>query len=138
MFQYSSKEKRLLWLFLKGLSLKKTIKNKEALASLKSVYNLFSQLYIASKFRDGKLCELCDLCDSQILPSLSEHGNCDYKQRNVTYSALLMKMQALTPLHLPFMLKSLMVQSYIHILSTEAKTFNQYGAEDSLTAVRQN
>ena len=34
---------------------KKTIKKKEALASLKSDCNLFSQLCTASKFRDGNL-----------------------------------------------------------------------------------
>ena len=34
---------------------KKTIKKKEALGSLKSDCNLFIQLYIASKFRDGNL-----------------------------------------------------------------------------------
>ena len=89
---------------------KKTTKRKEALASIKSDCNLFSHLYIASKFSDGIL-EDFSLTNTSHghLPFLSMES-CDCQRKSPTYSALLTKVQALIHLHLPFMPKSLMVQ----------------------------
>lgn len=66
-------KKNSLPLFKRPLR-KKTSKKREALASLKSDCNLFSHLYIASKFRDGNLQDFFSHENQPWPPALSEHG----------------------------------------------------------------
>ena len=66
-------KKNFLPLFKQPLSRKLT-KKKQQIAGLKSDCNLFSQLYIASQFRDGDLEDFFSHENQPWPPSLSEHG----------------------------------------------------------------
>lgn len=66
-------KKNSLPLFKRPLP-KKSMKLKQQVASLKSDCNLFSHLYIASKFRDGNLEDFFAHENQAWPPSLSEHG----------------------------------------------------------------
>ena len=66
-------KKNFLPLFKQPLSRKFT-KKKQQIAGLKSNCNLFSQLYIASQFRDGDLEDFFSHENQPWPPSLSEHG----------------------------------------------------------------
>lgn len=66
-------KKIFLPLFKRPLPRKRT-KGKQAIASLRSDCNLFSHLYIASKFRDGDLEDFFAHENQPWPPSLSDHG----------------------------------------------------------------
>ncbi len=66
-------KKNILPLWKQSVSRKHNKKDKP-IARLKSDYNLFSQLYIASQFHDGDLEDFCTHENQPWPPSLSEHG----------------------------------------------------------------
>ena len=77
-------KKNSLRLF-KRQSPKPTKKSMQKVASLKSDCNLFSHLYIASKFRDGDLDDFFSHENHPWPPSISEHGKLCLPTKNLTY-----------------------------------------------------
>lgn len=120
-------KKNSLPLFKRPLP-KKTTKVKQMLATLKSDCNLFSHLYIASKFRDGNLEEFFAHENQPWPPALSEHGNLRLPTKK---SDLLACFDNVSP-HPPaqFDVKVIDGPAIVHSLSTSTvKTFDQYADE---------
>ncbi len=108
---------------------KKNTKKKEAFASLKSDCNLFSQLYIASKFRDGNLEEFFAHENQSWPPSLSEHGKLRLPAKKSDILGFMAQDASIdSPPHL-FHAKIFDGPVIVHTLHTEVKTFNQYATD---------
>ena len=118
-------KKNFLPLFKQPLSRKLT-KKKQQIAGLKSDCNLFSQLYIASQFRDGDLEDFFSHENQPWPPSLSEHG----KLRLPTKKSDLLKcisMETTTEPPSTFDVKVMDGPAIVHALSTKlVKTFDEY------------
>lgn len=118
-------KKNFLPLFKQPLSRKLTKKEKQ-IAGLKSDCNLFSQLYIASQFRDGDLQDFFTHENQPWPPSLSEHG----KLRLPTKKSDLLKCIGMERTTEPTPSFDVMVfdgSAIVHALSTKlVKTFDEY------------
>ncbi len=105
---------------------KKTSKNKEALATLKSDCNLFGHLFIASRFREGSLEDFFSHENQPWPPALSEHGKL---RLPASKSDLLNLIQEYSNTDPPssFHAKIFDGPAVLHILPTsEVKTFDDY------------
>ena len=113
---------------LKRQSSKVTTKNSQKMASLRSYCDLFSHLFIASKFRDGNLDDLFSHENHPWPPSISEHGKLRLPNKRSDLLSCLGEstMEAPMIFHAKIFDGPAIVQS----LSTkQASTFEKYGDE---------
>lgn len=105
---------------------KPVTKTKQQLSSLKSDCNLFSQLYIASTFRDGDLDEFFSYENQPWPPSLSQHGKLRLPTSKSDMLGLLDKRPLLEPPE-NFDAKIYDGAAIVHALPTnQASTFGDY------------
>ena len=118
--------KRNSLLLFKCPAPKKSSKQKQQIANLKSDYNLFSRLYISSQFRDGDLEDFFSHENQPWPPALAEHGKLRLPSKK---SGLLSCFDDGADVAPPssFHVKVIDGPAVVHALSIEeAKTFNDY------------
>ena len=113
---------------LKRQSSKVTTKNSQKMASLRSDCDLFSHLFIASKFRDGNLDDFFSHENHPWPPSISEHGKLRLPNRKSDLLSCLGESTMEAPMI--FHAKIFDGPAIVHSLSTkQASTFEKYRDE---------
>ena len=115
---------------LKRQSSKVTTKNSQKMASLRSDCNLFSHLFIASKYCDGDLEDFFSHENHPWPPSISEHGKLRLSNKKSGLLSCLGESTMHREAPMIFHAKIFDGPAIIHSLSTkQASTFEKYGDE---------
>ncbi|XP_065885996.1 uncharacterized protein [Dysidea avara] len=112
---------------LKRQSSKPATKSVQKIASLRSDCNLFSHLFIASKFRDGDLDDFFLYENHPWPPSISEHGKLCLPNRKAELLSCLGGSFVEAPI--TFHAKIFDGPAVVHCLPTKVSTFEEYANE---------
>ena len=125
-------------LLLKRQSSKVTTKNSQKMASLRSDFNLFSCLFIASKYRDGDLEDFFSHENHPWPPSISEHEKLRLPNKKSDLLSCLGESTMHREAPMIFHAKIFDGPAIIHSLSTkQASTFEKHGDEAFLPCTNQ-